>query len=282
MKKNGFVMGLLCLIATATYAIDAPQMNIYEAINKAGYQRMLTQRIAKCYLSIVADVDADKYKDHLKGSAKLFKENLKELSDNAPTEEIKEQFRYVEVLWRNYQFIYNDEYSVENAQIILQFNNKILEACNKAVTQLEDYAAEQEPPTAQEVRRGDAQLSAIINVAGRQRMLTQRMLLYTIASHHGFGNAEDNQVQLQDAIKTFTETYKRLMSYSNNTADIDQQLMVVSDHWETLEQSIAAVSTNKAHRDQDVRTELRKSLKLSEQILFAFDEIVFLYERQKS
>ena len=40
---------------------------------------------------------------------------------------------------------------------------------------LEAYASEQEPPSAQEVRRGDTQLSTIINVAGRQRMLTQRM-----------------------------------------------------------------------------------------------------------
>ncbi len=81
-------MALLWLVVTMSHAINAPQMTVYEAVNKAGYQRMLTQRIAKCYLSIVAEVDADKYREHLKGSAKLFKENLKELSAYAPTTDI--------------------------------------------------------------------------------------------------------------------------------------------------------------------------------------------------
>ena len=281
MKATVLLLGLCLGLISTAQAADAPQMSIYEAINKAGYQRMLTQRIAKCYLSVVAKVDGDKYKDHLRGSAKIFKQNLRELTSFSPTDEIREQFRYIEILWRNYQFIYSDEYSVESAQVLLKFNDKILKACDKAVTMLEEYANTQNETNSQEVRNGDMQLTHIINISGSQRMLTQRILLYTIAQHYQYGDAANNNAQLQTAIETFGETYKKLMSYSNNTSEIDQQLMVVTENWQTLSDRLQTIN-GAVVENQDMRPQLAESLKLSEKILFAFDEIVFLYERQKS
>ena len=81
----------ICL-AIPKDGLETVNMSIYEAINKAGYQRMLTQRIAKSYFAVLGDIEADNYKKHLKGCAKIFDNNLKELSAYSPTEEIKKQF----------------------------------------------------------------------------------------------------------------------------------------------------------------------------------------------
>lgn len=128
---------------TASNDPETENMSVYEAINKAGYQRMLTQRIAKSYLAIMCEIDVNKYKEHLKTSAKLFDSNLKALKEYSPTEEIRNQNRYTEILWTNYKFIYSDEYTANNANIILEFNDKILKACHETVVLLEAYAKEQ-------------------------------------------------------------------------------------------------------------------------------------------
>ena len=81
-------------------------MTIYEAINKGGFQRMLTQRIAKSYLAIVAEMKMEHHKEQLLGSARVFENNLRDLQAFSPNDEIKNQYRYVEILWENYKFIY--------------------------------------------------------------------------------------------------------------------------------------------------------------------------------
>ena len=51
---------------------DGNGMNINEAINKAGLQRMLTQRIGKSYIAIVFDLDAEKHKQQMIATAEVF------------------------------------------------------------------------------------------------------------------------------------------------------------------------------------------------------------------
>ncbi|MFK7795957.1 MAG: type IV pili methyl-accepting chemotaxis transducer N-terminal domain-containing protein, partial [Aureispira sp.] len=221
MNNLFLLFSVIALLSTSVQA--NPDMSIYEAINKAGYQRMLTQRVAKCYVSITAGLDTERHKAHLLGSAKTFESNLNELKNFAPTDEIKDQFRYVEILWRNYKFIYTNDFTIENANIVLQFNNKILKACHKAVMLLETYATEHSEYGKQETTAGDEELVEVINIAGRQRMLTQRIALYAVAKSYNIGNTDENLKHYTDAMTQFTEGYRKLMACSKNTAQIDEE-----------------------------------------------------------
>lgn len=274
------LLSVITSFASPTITVDPEGMSIYEAINKAGYQRMLTQRIAKSYVAAVCNVDKDKYKEHLKGSAKVFESNLKELESFSPNEAIRTQFRYVEILWQNYKFIYSDDYSQENALTILKFNDKILKACNDAVILLEEYAIEIKSSKDQEVRVGDSDLSSIINISGRQRMLTQRILFLSLAKTYKIGDVNLLNQKLEDGISTFKDSFKKLMSYSKNTAQIDTELLEISKLWASLEENLNTIlsSENNTVQFQEL---LAKSMKLGEQILFSFDEVVFLYEREQ-
>ena len=60
------LLGANVSFATTTNTTpENAKMSIYETINKAGYQRMLTQRIAKSYMAIVCNVDNQKHEEHL-------------------------------------------------------------------------------------------------------------------------------------------------------------------------------------------------------------------------
>jgi len=242
-------------------------MSIYEAINKAGYQRMLTQRIAKSYMIAVGDSEANKYKEHLKGSARLFENNLKDLKDYAPTDDINNQFRYVEILWRNYKFIYSDEYTKENALIILKFNDKILKACNDAVKLLEEYAVTQTANQDQEVIDDKNGLSAIINISGRQRMLSQRMLFFAAAKFYGIGNVEEVNRKFNDALILFKTSFKELIAYAKNTEQIDTELLAIAETWRVLEETVLS-TMNATEMTVQEKEKFLDTAKLSEQILF--------------
>lgn len=253
-------------------------MSIYEAINKAGYQRMLTQRIAKSYMIVLSNLDPIKHKEHLKGSARLFESNLKELKEYAPTDEIKNQFRYVEILWRNYKFIYSDDFSEENALIIFKFNDKILKACNDAVTLLEEYAVAQTANKDQEMIDDKNGLSNVINVSGRQRMLSQRLLFFTVTKFSKIGDEEALNRKFSEALGLFNSSLKELISNAENTEEIDTELLDIANSWEKVESNILSVM-NAGEITVQEKDKLIDALKLSEQVLFSLDEVVFLYER---
>lgn len=271
---------ILLLLCSTPLLHAAPPMGIYEAINKAGYQRMLTQKIAKCYLSVVAGLEVSKHKNFLHNSTKAFEDNLQALQTFAPNVAIKDQFRYVKILWRNYKFVYTDEFNRENADIILQVNNKILRACDTAVQLLEDYALEENYTGNQELRNTDQQLSHIINLSGRQRMLTQRITLYAIAKAYQFGDVKLNKQYYFEAVSKFERAYKTLVASSYNTSQIYEEYDVVEESWEELEEDLTAI-VKASSLSIALEEKLEDSLKKSELLVFSLDEIVFLYERQK-
>ena len=66
--------------------------DINSAINKAGRQRMLSQRMAKAYFQIGQGVDIERSKKILDTSVATFDRQLVELKNYAPTPDIKNTY----------------------------------------------------------------------------------------------------------------------------------------------------------------------------------------------
>ncbi len=146
------------------------------AINKAGRQRMLSQRMLKAHTMIGIDVDALKARDQLIAAVKLFDKQLEELKAYAPNGMIKTGLDGVERLWKDYQIAIIATPDREKAIKLLEQGNEVLNASHQVVLLLEDLA-----PTS---------TGYLINIAGRQRMLSQRLSMFYMYQTWGLNNSQ--------------------------------------------------------------------------------------------
>ena len=90
---------LLIAGATSLFAANAQVTDLQDAINKAGRQRMLSQRIAKSYLALVQGIETSSAQATLDKSLALFDRQLVELRAYAPNTEIREVYSRLDAGW---------------------------------------------------------------------------------------------------------------------------------------------------------------------------------------
>ena len=74
----------------------------------------------------------------------------------------------------------------------------------------------------------------IIDIAGKQRMLSQRIAKYYIAYQAGI--KDDNTLsQMRDSVKEFNSILKELMANKTNTPQINRDLASVQTMWKIVE-----------------------------------------------
>src|SRR5687767_5219402 len=84
-------------------ASHAQVSDLNDAINKAGRQRMLSQRMSKAYLALVQHVEPESARLVLDRSIALFDRQLVELKAFAPAPDIKETYTRLEGAWSEFK-----------------------------------------------------------------------------------------------------------------------------------------------------------------------------------
>ena len=192
-----------------------------DTINVAGRQRMLTQKMSKEVLLIAAGIDTAGNQANLKKTATLFDTSLKGLKDFGHAN-IAAQLKVVSGLWETFHKHVAAAAGGDTSKGVLASvaaeNMPLLKNMNKAVQM---YAKAAGSTMSQD-------LADTINVAGRQRMLTQKMskeILLIAAGVDGAANTKN----LDETAKLFDSTLKGLKDFGN--ADIAAQLKVVTGLW---------------------------------------------------
>jgi len=165
--------GLLALPVEA-----APSVKEYAvAINQAGRQRMLSQRMSKEFLFVVMGIDAETNQSELAKTVKLFDSTLDRLLAGdaevsmppPPSDEIRAQLNVVKGIWVPFRATLEKGLATKPGPTELAAFSKesqhLLVEMDKAVS-LYEKSSEQ---------AGIQGTGAVVNVAGRQRMLSQRM-----------------------------------------------------------------------------------------------------------
>lgn len=194
----------------------APISSMGEAINQAGRQRMLTQRIVKSYCQMGQDVRYLVASEDLEKAIALFEEQLDNLKGYTGEVDIQRTLAKVERLWQPVRQIATGEISRDQAESLRALAEKLLASAHKVVLQLE-------------ARSGTSQ-GHLVNISGRQRMLTQRMGNLYLLMSWGFHNPR-YRADYEQAIREFDTALKELMSAPENTPEINQALKKVAQNW---------------------------------------------------
>ena len=220
--KSLFLVLLTVILSTFSLA-KKPSSEVMsdtmELIDMAGKQRMLSQRIAKNYLYMGRKVATSKAKRQLAKSLKELHDAHTILVESINDPDIKNLLSFVEMSTEDFDDTANESFSIDNAQLIMDLSESMLEGSQYVVTSLKDTVSTNE--------------SKIVALAGKQRMLAQRIAKYYIAYQSGIKD-QNTVTQMQDAVKSFSDTHKILMANSKNTPAINRNLKRIDRLWKIV------------------------------------------------
>jgi len=236
-------------------------MTINSAINKAGRQRMLSQRIVKAYIMIGSGFNVDQARKELDESVALFEQQFLELEEYAPTDDIKNGIVNVDKYWSKYRMLAVDAPNKLDALILIARSNDLLNACDEVVTLFEDYSGKKS--------------AKLVNISGRQRMLSQRIAMLYFANYWGFPENDIVKVDIVEnfdiATDLFLKSLKKLKKSSKNTDRINEGLSLVDSYWNIPRNGLNNITVEDLSLD-DIYISTNK-------ILNEMNEITGLYEK---
>jgi len=223
-KTINLISALLFLFAggqvSTLHADDI--ISIAEAINQAGRQRMLTQRIVKSYSQMGQDVRYTVADKQLNGSIKLFEEQLHNLQKFTTDSETTRGLDLVQKLWSPVKQIASGAIERKQAETLRQNAEKLLVAAHQVVLMLEEQSANNQ--------------GHLVNISGRQRMLSQRLGNLYMLQSWGFTN-ELYRNDYDKAKGEFQEALHELIAAQENTPKISKNLKEVSQKWDVFKLS---------------------------------------------
>ncbi|MCZ8252099.1 MAG: type IV pili methyl-accepting chemotaxis transducer N-terminal domain-containing protein [Hylemonella sp.] len=252
---------LLLLAAAAPFAAQAQVLDLNDAINKAGRQRMLSQRMAKAWLALVHKTESGTAKAVLERSMALFDRQLVELKAYAPNAELRKTYADLETAWSDYKALLVGKLpSQDGAAGLLNTDARVLALAHQGTVQ---YEAVSNKP-----------VGKLVNVAGRQRMLSQRMAKYFYAAALKVEPAQA-QTEIGKARTEFLSAMELLRNAPEATAPIKDQLALADNQWLFFDMALKEINTAgpKALSDMFVT---------SENLLSVMDRITGLYAGLKA
>lgn len=200
-----------------------------EAVNVSGLQRMLSQRIAKSYLMIGQKVSVLEAQKQRQASVELFDKNLLALKEYAPTTDISKGLNNVEGVWLGYKKRVLTPPQRDNALTVIRQSDEVLKLSEVVVKLIQDYSK--------------VSGAKLVNVSGRQRMLSQRIgKLYLTKS---WGLQYDGLDQdLQTAINDYDNALQMLSTSEVNTGEISEGLTQVQRIWKFSKAGFALSNDN--------------------------------------
>ncbi|MEL0586015.1 MAG: type IV pili methyl-accepting chemotaxis transducer N-terminal domain-containing protein [Candidatus Thiodiazotropha sp. (ex. Lucinoma kazani)] len=205
---------LLTLISSGLSA--APIEDYGEAVNQAGRQRMLSQRMVKSYAQIGLEIWYARPRKQLNGALKLYQKQLDNLKRFAKSANSQSALSRAEAVWKKYQVLAGTDINPDNAVNFNHMSEQLLQASQKVVEAL--------------VKEAKSEKAHIVDVSGRQRMLSQRMAKFYLLLSWGLDQTEYHD-EFNKAEQEFSQALLELKASSLNTTEISTALEKVEKQW---------------------------------------------------
>ena len=207
--------------------------SLKKTINRSGKQRMLTQLMTKLSLQIDMNIQKKENLKKLKKTAELYDSTLKDLKKTT-NKKVLNNIAPVEKEWNVFykevhQFIEGKK-SKEALKYIIDKNENLLNLSNELVK-----AFESTNTSANYLAKSRLH---IVNVAGRQRMLTQKMtkekLLIVKGEEKYDSKLKETMALFDDSLNLLIKGDSKKMISKPSNEKIIAQLKVVSKLWSEL------------------------------------------------
>lgn len=232
-------------------------LSLGAAVNKAGRQRMLSQRMAKAYLMLVLGVLPDRARAILDESVARFEAQLVELKTLLPNDEARAAHQALERAWAPYSVVLSAPANADGAAQIWDASDVALGAAHRLTLAYEKAAG--------------TPASRLVNLCGRQRMLSQRMAKFSLFRLMAVRPPQAAQ-ELDKAKREFVAAQTELAGTSLNTSEIKAELQLADVQWILFEHALSLSDSEKQRAARDVAT-------TSERILEVMESVVSQYER---
>jgi AmiR/NasT family two-component response regulator len=234
--------------------IDAAQ--IAEAVNRAGQQRMLSQRMVKLYALACSGTDAAAATMLLRQSAARVDDNLATLG-KLSSATFGDLLAAAQAGWQPLRALVAAAPHASDLAQLDELAEAMVTQADALVTALESS--------------GLARTVAVVNVCGRQRMLAQRMAKQALLAAAGGKKRDATRVTaaMADTAKAFEHAMAQLTASPLSTPEIREGLAKAKAAWGTLREGAERAG------ETGGRVQLAAA---SEDLLALFDELTDAYQ----
>lgn len=245
---------LFSLLLIPAYSF-AEIKTLSSAINKAGRQRMLTQRIVATYSQVGMDIMTKKSTRQLSDTVNLFETQLDELKKFRKSGKINKQLLLVTKLWQPLQKIAREPVDKSKAKELRAIAEKTLSASHQIVLMLQEESS--------------TKSSQLVNISGRQRMLSQRLSSLYMLQSWGFNDKKYTN-DYEQALREFQAALSELNTSSLTSKEIKQKLIKAKRELSMFERS-------SHHKSGDY---IPLMVKISaDKLLTVMNDVTHLYEK---
>ena len=229
-------------------------MDTPSAVNLVGRQRMLSQRMAKAYLMLGQGIAADNARAILHESITEFESNLAMLKAFQPTATVRSALANLAGMWTNCKPLLASAPSKADAVEFYDVNEALQQAAHSVTVAYEGVTL--------------APIDHLIGIAGRQRMLSQRMAkFYFYRTWELYDDPSNMELHLSRA--HFAAVLIQIERSPLASAQIKADVAQIRREWEPYQQVLFA-----NREPAKMRLDASRVAELSERVLAVTEQLV--------